>query len=418
MKILIVTQYYFPENFKSNDLSFELQKRGHDVTVLTGLPNYPEGKLFEGYGVFKNRKQLINGVKIIRSLLLLRGKGGGVRLFLNYFSFAFFASLKAFFLNFSNKYDAVIVHEPSPITQFYPALLLKKLQNVPVYFWVMDLWPESLEVAGGVKNKFVLQFFKNMVIRFYENSEKILITSNGFRKSILEKGDFADKLEYFPNWAEDAISEGDVNFLIPELPIGFKVMFAGNVGEAQDLEAIMEAALELKNQNEIKFIIVGDGRKMPFVQDFIQKNNLENTIQTVGRFPVEAMASFFAKADVMLVSLKDDKIFNLTVPAKVQAYMSASKPIVAMLNGEGAEIIEEANCGLAVPAGNSKKLAETILKMSELPLVELEQMGINSRRFFLENYQLSSCIDNLERILNLNNADPFIKRQLQKHQIN
>ena len=242
MKILIVTQYYFPENFKSNDLSFELQKRGHDVTVLTGLPNYPEGKLFEGYGIFKNRKQLINGVKVIRSLLLLRGKGGGIRLFLNYFSFAFFASLKAFFLNFSNKYDAIIVHEPSPITQFYPALLLKKLQNVPVYFWVMDLWPESLEVAGGVKNKFVLQFFKNMVIRFYENSEKILITSNGFRKSILEKGDFADKLEYFPNWAEDAISEGNVNFLIPELPIGFKIMFAGNVGEAQDLEAIMEAA--------------------------------------------------------------------------------------------------------------------------------------------------------------------------------
>ncbi len=418
MKILIVTQYYFPENFKSNDLSFELQKRGHDVTVLTGLPNYPEGKIFEGYGIFKNRKQLINGVKVIRSLLLLRGKGGGIRLFLNYFSFAFFASLKAFFLNFSNKYDAVIVHEPSPITQFYPALLLKKLQNVPVYFWVMDLWPESLKVAGGVKNKFVLQFFKNMVIRFYENSEKILITSNGFRKSILEKGDFADKLEYFPNWAEDAISEGDVNFPIPELPIGFKVMFAGNVGEAQDLEAIMEAALELKNQNSIKFIIVGDGRKMPYVQDFIHKNNLEDTMLTVGRFPVEVMASFFAKADVTLVSLKDDKIFNLTVPAKVQAYMSASKPIVAMLNGEGAEIIEEANCGLAVPAGNSKKLAAMILKMSKLPSAELEQMGINSRKFFLENYQLSICIDNLERILNLNKADPFIKRQLQKHHIN
>ena len=150
MKILIVTQYYFPENFKSNDLSFELQKRGHDVTVLTGLPNYPEGKMYDGYGLFKNRKQKINGVKIIRSLLLLRGKGGGIRLFLNYFSFAFFASVQAFFLSFKNKYDAVIVHEPSPITQFYPALLLKKLQNVPVYFWVMDLWPESLEIAGGI----------------------------------------------------------------------------------------------------------------------------------------------------------------------------------------------------------------------------------------------------------------------------
>ena len=401
MKILIVTQYYFPESFKSNDLSFELQKRGHEVTVLTGLPNYPEGKMYDGYGVFKNRKQEINGVKVIRSLLLLRGKGGGIRLFLNYFSFAFFASIKAFFLNFGNKYDAVIVHEPSPITQFYPALLLKKLQNAPVYFWVMDLWPESLEIAGGVKNKFILNFFKKMVITFYKNSEKILITSKGFKNSIVEKGDFENKLEYFPNWAEDSISEGDQNFPVPDLPVGFKVMFAGNVGEAQDMESIMNSALALKDHSEIKFIIVGDGRKMPFVQHFIEKNNLQKTVFTVGRFPVEAMASFFAKADVMLVSLKDDKIFNLTVPAKVQAYMSASKPIVAMLNGEGAEIIEEAKCGLAAPAGDSNKLAETILKMASLPKEELLQMGENSRNFFQANYQLSTCIDNLERILNL-----------------
>ena len=401
MKILIVTQYYFPESFKSNDLSFELQKRGHEVTVLTGLPNYPEGKMYDGYGVFKNRKQEINGVKVIRSLLLLRGKGGGIRLFLNYFSFAFFASIKAFFFFFGNKYDAVIVHEPSPITQFYPALLLKKLQNAPVYFWVMDLWPESLEIAGGVKNKFILNFFKKMVITFYKNSEKILITSKGFKNSIVEKGDFENKLEYFPNWAEDSISEGDQNFPVPDLPVGFKVMFAGNVGEAQDMESIMNSALALKDHSEIKFIIVGDGRKMPFVQDFIEKNNLQKTVFTVGRFPVEAMASFFAKADVMLVSLKDDKIFNLTVPAKVQAYMSASKPIVAMLNGEGAEIIEEAKCGLAAPAGDSNKLAETILKMASLPKEELLQMGENSRNFFQANYQLSTCIDNLERILNL-----------------
>lgn len=418
MKILIVTQYYFPENFKSNDLSFELQKRGHDVTVLTGLPNYPEGKMFDGYGIFKNRKQEINGVKIIRSLLLLRGKGGGIRLFLNYFSFAFFASIKAFILNFNNKYDAVIVHEPSPITQFYPALLLKKLQNVPVYFWVMDLWPESLEIAGGVKNKFVLNFFQKMVIGFYKNSEKILITSKGFKKSILEKGDFESKLEYFPNWAEDAISEGDKNFPIPNLPTGFKVMFAGNIGEAQDMDGIMDAALELKEQPEIKFIIVGDGRKMPYVQEFIQKNNLEKTVITVGRFPVEAMASFFDKADVMLVSLKDDKIFNLTVPAKVQAYMSASKPIVAMLNGEGAEIIDEAKCGLTAPAGNSKQLAATILKMSYLPSLELSKMGENSRHFFQANYQLSSCIDNLESILNQKPLDHHLKTELQKHRLN
>ncbi|HQC06450.1 MAG TPA: glycosyltransferase family 4 protein [Kaistella chaponensis] len=404
MKILIVTQYYFPESFKSNDLSFELQKRGHEVTVLTGLPNYPEGKMFEGYGIFKNRTQEINGVKVIRSLLLLRGKGGGIRLFLNYFSFAFFASIKVFFLSFSNKFDAVIVHEPSPITQFYPALLLKKLQKVPVYFWVMDLWPESLEILGGVKNKFVLNLFTKMVTNFYENSEKILITSKGFKKSILEKGNFKNKLEYFPNWAEDSISQGDVNYPIPNLPEGFKVMFAGNVGEAQDMEAVMNSALYLKNHSKIKLIIVGDGRKMSFVQEFIQQNNLQETVITVGQFPLDAMASFFAKADMMLVSLRDDAIFNITVPAKTQAYMSASKPIIAMLNGEGAEIIEEANCGVSVPAGDSKKLAEIIVKMSELDPEVLKNMGENSRNFFLENYSLPSCIDNLERILKLKNS--------------
>lgn len=403
MKILIVTQYYFPENFKSNDLSFELQKRGHDVTVLTGLPNYPEGKMYEGYGLFKNRNQTINGVKVIRALLLLRGKGGGIRLFLNYFSFAFFASVKVFFLSFRNKYDAVIVHEPSPITQFYPALLLKKLQKVPVYFWVMDLWPESLEIAGGIKNKFVLNFFKKMVISFYKNSEKILITSKGFKKSILEKGDFGAKLEYFPNWAEESISHGDTSFEIPSLPDGFKVMFAGNVGEAQDMESIMQAALLLKDHANIKVIIVGDGRKMPYVQQFIKDHALENTVITLGRFPVEAMAAFFAKADVMLVSLKDDPIFNLTVPAKIQAYMSAAKPILAMLNGEGAEIILEAGCGETAPAGNAHKLAETVMKMSELSAEELKNMGLNSSAYFQKNYTLASCITNLESILNEKN---------------
>ncbi|CEN44733.1 Putative glycosyltransferase (fragment) [Capnocytophaga canimorsus] len=167
MKVLIVTQYYYPENFKSTDLSFELQKRGYDVTVLTGLPNYPEGKIYKGYGFFKNRRQEINGVKIIRSLLLPRGKGGGVRLFFNYYSFAFFACLKALCLSFRNRYDAIIVHEPSPIIQFYPALLLKKLQKTPIYFWVMDLWPESLEIAGGVRNKIVLGYYERLVKKFF-----------------------------------------------------------------------------------------------------------------------------------------------------------------------------------------------------------------------------------------------------------
>lgn len=399
MNILIITQYFFPETFKSTDLAFELQKRGHQVTVLTGIPNYPEGEIYEGYGYKKNRIQNIKGVEIIRSLLLPRGKGGGVRLFVNYYSFAFFASLKARKLARKKKFDAIIVHEPSPITQFYPALAVNKIQKAPIYFWVMDLWPESLEIAGGVKNKTVLNYYKRVVQGFYRASEKILITSKGFKKSILEKGNFADKIEYFPNWAEESISEGETNFPIPDLPEGFKIIFAGNVGEAQDMDTIMKAALLLKNHKEIKFIIVGDGRKMPFVQEFVVEHQLQETVYTVGRFPVEAMSTFFSKADLLLVSLKDDPIFNLTVPAKVQAYMSSGKPILAMLNGEGAETINEANCGFTVPSSDEIKLAEVIEKVASLDKEVLKQKGQNGKVYFTERFTLKSCIDNLERIL-------------------
>jgi len=399
MKILIVTQYFYPENFKSNDMAFELKKRGHEVTVLTGIPNYPEGKIYDGYGFFKTRKQIINGVEIIRALLMPRGKGGGIRLFINYFSWAFFASLKAIQISSSKKFDVIIVHEPSPITQFYPALALKKLQKTPIYFWVMDLWPESLEIAGGIKNEFILNSFTKMVQKFYKESEKILITSKGFKKSILEKGDFEDKIHYFPNWAEDTISFGNKEFPIPTLPEGFKIMFAGNIGEAQDMDNIMTAALHLKHNKNIKFILVGDGRKMPFVQDFIKNNNLEETVYTVGRYPVEAMASFFNVADALLVSLKDDPIFNLTVPAKVQAYMSSGKPIIAMLNGEGAETIVEANCGFAVPAGNSDKLAEVINQASQMTDEHLLGLGENGKRFYETHYKMEECISNLEKII-------------------
>ena len=206
MKILLVTQYFYPENFKSNDIAFELAKRGYDVTVLTGLPNYPKGKIYKGYGIFKKRKETVNGVKIIRTLVIPRGKGGGMMLALNYISWAVIASFRAFFLALNKKFDTVIVHETSPITQGFPALVIKKIQSIPIYFWVLDLWPESLQSAGGINNRYVLDFFTAVTRLMYRKSDKILISSRGFRQSILEKGDFADKLIYFPNWAEDIFS--------------------------------------------------------------------------------------------------------------------------------------------------------------------------------------------------------------------
>ena len=399
MKVLLVTQYFFPENFKSNDIAFELVKRGHEVTVLTGLPNYPEGKIYNGYGFFKKRNEIINGVKVIRTLLIPRGKGGGIRLFLNYFSWAFFASIRALFLAFQDKFDAVLVHEPSPITQGFPAIVIKKIQKIPLHFWVLDLWPESLTSAGGIKNKTVLSFFTRMVKYIYNNSDKILISSKGFKDSILTKGNYEDKLVYFPNWAEDSILMGNSNYPIPDLPKGFKILFAGNIGVAQDVNSIIKTALILKEKLDIHFVFVGDGRSKTELEDFVIANQLSQTVHFMGRFPIDAMKAFFTKSDVLLVSLKDELIFNVTVPAKLQAYLCTQKPILGILNGEGAELIKEANCGFSTNAGNSEGLAQEIVKLYGLNEVQRNILGENGFRYFEENFTMTKCIDNLELIL-------------------
>jgi glycosyltransferase involved in cell wall biosynthesis len=399
MRVLLVTQYFYPENFKSNDIAFELTKRGHEVTVLTGIPNYPQGSFYQGYGLFRKRRQYINGVKIRRALLFPRGKGGGVRLALNYFSWALFASIHAFFLSLFYRFEAIVVHEPSPITQGLPAIVVKKMQHIPIYFWVLDLWPESLISAGGVTNAKILGFFTRIVKVVYNNSDKILISSQGFRESILQKGNYGDKLIYFPNWAENVFSELNSSFELPELPTGFLVMFAGNIGEAQDFDHVMRTALLLKEKKDIKFVFIGDGRKRAWVESFIFQHNLFDTVFCLGRFPLETMPSFFNKADVMLLSLKDELIFNLTVPAKLQAYMAAAKPVIAMLNGEGRNIIHKSNCGLSVGAADYEGLAKSICELKMMKVEERMRLGMNGRDFCMRHFSLDKCIDNLCLIL-------------------
>ena len=402
MNVLIVTQYFYPENFKSNDLAFELQKRGYNVTVLTGIPNYPHGKFYKGYGVFKKRKEVINGVEVLRTLVIPRGNGGGVMLAMNYLSWAFIASIWAFFMSLSHRYDLVIVHETSPITQGFPALVVKAIRRCPIYFWVLDLWPESLQAAGGINNRYVLSFFTWVTKVMYRGSDKILVSSKGFRKSILDKGDFEHKIVYFPNWAEDVFAappglSPEQEKVVDSLPDGFKVMFTGNIGEAQDFVHVMEAAKLLKDNNKIKFILIGDGRKRQWVTDYIEKNDLSETVIWLGRFPLDMMPAFCSRADVLFLALKDDFIFSLTAPAKLQSYMAVGKPIVAMIDGETQNIISEAQCGICVNAGDYKAFADSILSMSEDSA--LERLGYSGYEYFKANFSKKICFDRLEELI-------------------
>lgn len=399
-RVLIISPHFHPEDFKCNEVAFELAKRGYDVTALSDIPNYPHGKFYKGYGLFRRRREVVNGVKIIRTAMIPRGNGSGLRLALNYVSFAITACIRAIFMALFGKYDTIIVHQLSPITVGLPALIIKKLRpKTKLLFWVLDLWPESLEVAGGITNKHILGVFESIAKWCYKSSDQILMSSKGFKESICTKGNFTDKLIYFPNWADGDLTKNSENEL-PTIPAGFKIMFAGNVGEAQDFDHTLEAfkILRDKGHKDILFLIVGNGRKMEWVESYISDNNLKDIVHCLGRHPLESMSKFFASADVLYLALKDCSIFNLTCPAKLQAYMSVGKPVLAMLNGEGANIINDAQCGLSVPAGGSEKLADAIIQMKNFSLEELQTMGNNGKAYCINNFAFEK---NMSKLINL-----------------
>lgn len=397
-RILLVTQYFYPENFKSNELAFELVKRGYEVDALVGIPNYPEGKYFKGYGIFSKRHEVVNGVRVYRCFQTPRGKGGW-RLPINYFTFVFFGSLRVLFHLVWKKYDCIIGHEPSPIFQAYPALLMRMFKKIPFYYWIMDLWPDAMMSGGGVKNRKILRIVDSLVKGIYNRCDKILITSKPFRRAINEKGDYNDKIIYYPNWSVD-MSKLKAGIDIPKLPKGFKIMVAGNLGSAQCLDKIAEVMMELKNVPEVKWIFVGDGSKKAWLDDFIQNNGLENNAVTVGRYPADAMPAFFQQANAMLVTLKGGfRHLEMVVPARLQSYMSAGRPVLAMLGEGGAEIIEESGCGYVVPAGDSKALAKVIAEKVLTNKTAFEEMGAKGRKYYEDNYTLDMCIDNLVEII-------------------
>ena len=399
MRILLVTQYFYPEVFKSNDLAFELVKRGHQVDALVGIPNYPEGKYFKGYGLFKKRHEVVNGVNVYRCFQTPRGKGGW-RLPINYFSFVVSGCLQVLFrFAWKKRYDCIIGHEPSPIFQAYPALLLRKLRKTPFYYWIMDLWPDAMMSGGGVKNQKVLGFVDKLVKGIYKRTDKILITSKRFRESIAAKGDFADKIIYFPNWSDDILSMPD-DYEIPQLPEGFKIMVAGNMGSAQNPDAIAKVMLGLKDVPEVKWVFVGGGSKLEWLKEFINENGLSDKAVCLGQYPFKAMPAFYKQADAMLVTLRAGfPHLEAVVPARLQSYMSAGRPVLAMIGCGGADIVEEAGCGYAVPAGDADALVKVIREKVLADKEAFARLGENSRRYYEENFRMDMCIDNLEIII-------------------
>lgn len=396
MKIVVVTQYFYPEDFKVNDLVKGLVERGHQVTVLTGKPNYPFGTIFKGYRQWGVQHEQVFGANVIRVPVIPRGKGGGKALITNYFSFVLFSCAFVLFHRFPA--DKVFCWGTSPILQAYAGLLLKRKQRVNASYWVQDLWPESVEATGKKLRPRTNKWLTKMVRYIYAHMDTLFLQSPAFKRSVEEKGKFNAKYVYAPNWAEEIfldkalINKEKYKALMPK---GFIVMFAGNVGAAQDFDSVVLAAAEIKAHPHIHWVIVGDGRKREAAQRKVNELGLNANVHFMGRHPLADMPSFFVHADALLVSLRDEPIFALTIPSKTQSYMAFGKPILSMLNGTGNEIIEKAECGLTAPATAYQTLAKNVVRLSEMPIQQLQQMGENGKRYYQAHFQKEKVIDTI-----------------------
>ena len=397
MRILLISQYFWPENFQINDVAIGLKDRGYDVTVLTGIPNYPGGKAFQGYTSFAFQTESFNGIPVVRTPHLLRARGRGRDLALNFLSFALSASLSAV-CRLGKTFDIIFVYEPSPITVGLPAVLLKKLRKIPFVFWVQDLWPESLTATGAVRSTLIVRAVAEMVKFIYRHCDRILIQSRAFIEPIQKLGVESDRIYYLPNSAETLYSPiPPTSARLPDVgwPAGFRVLFAGNVGAAQDFPTILSAAETLKSYRDIHWIILGDGRMLNWVRQEVDSRGLTRNVHLLGRFPAESMPHFFSLAEVLLVTLKKDPIFSITIPSKIQAYLACGKPIIAALDGEGSRIINEAEAGVTCEAEDPQALVDGVMKMYKMNSKDRQKLGLKGRQYFEQNFEREKLIDRL-----------------------
>lgn len=393
MKILVVCQHFYPEMFRINDICFELAKKGNDVTVLTGLPNYPKGKVFSEYKWFKNRNQIVNGVKIKRCSLIGRGNTT-IKMGLNYMWFGIFGSLKALFMK--KDFDLIYVYQLSPISMVWPAIVIKKIMHIPLIIHCLDQWPISVTTGPIQKKSILYKILYNMSVNTYNSADVITISSKSFKKYFENELHISSKnkgLLYYPSYAESDYE--NIDTIDNDT---FDLLFAGNIGPAQSVETIIEAANILKENKKIKFHIVGDGLNRQICEKMMKNYKLDN-VTFYGFHSVEDMPKYYSLADACLITMVNNEVVNSTLPAKVQSYMIAGKPIIGAISGEVKNVIEEAKCGLCCESLDYRKLAELILEASKNKK-KLKQWADNSKKYYLNHFEKNKCIVDMEKLFN------------------
>jgi len=390
MNIQVVCQHYYPEQYPLTRICADLAKKGHNISVLTGLPNYPEGYIYKDYRFGKNRRQTIDGVNIVRSFLFPRGKSKA-GLFINYASFAFFSMIKALFIK--KDFDAILVIQSSPVTMAMAGMVLKRLTKKPLYIYTFDLWPESL-VSGGVKpGSKIYNIIKSLSKWIYQSADRIFVSSKKFEEYFYKVHSIKGNIDYLPFYADDS-------FLGVEKPKEDKsdtldLVFAGNIGQMQSVETIIKAAKYLEKE-KVFFHIIGDGSAKEKCETLANESKIKN-LKFYGRMDFSKMPEMYTMADAMLITLSNNELISYTLPNKVLSYMAAGKPIIAGVNGEAAKVIRDAECGYVADAEDYMGLADVIREF--IKTENKEELSKNSRKYYNNNFTMDIFIERLKKLM-------------------
>ena len=401
MKLLIISQYFWPENFRVNELAEELTELGHKLTILTGYPNYPQGEIYEEFKKNKFNYKEFKDTEIIRVPILPRKKDK-INLLLNYISFLSNSIFLGYFKLRGKNFDAIITYQLSPVTVGITSAFFSYVKNCPNILWILDLWPDTLVALNILKRKWQIKILKILVNWIYSRCDIILAQSKSILKEINNYSSIKNNTYYFPSWGEsDLFFKSKVPAPEVKLKNIFTIMFAGNIGEAQDFPNILKAVkdLSLKNIDCFRLVIIGEGSKKEWLKKEIKRLNIEKYFEIHKSYPFKRMGSFFQHADILLVSLLNKKVFNMTIPGKVQFYLSSGVPIIGMICGEGAKIIRESKGGFVCDSGDYLSLSKIIEETIKVDKKELQNIGLNGKEYADKEFSKTKLINKLNKIL-------------------
>ena len=395
--ILVISQYFYPESFRINDMATEWVKRGYEVTVLTGIPNYPMGEYFEGYSKDGPKEEEWNGIRVIHLPIEARHTGS-IGMIKNYLSYV--AEGRKWVRKNDIKANYVFTFEVSPMTQALVGVWYAKKQKIPHVLYVTDLWPENVEIITGIHNKLFLGSIQKMVDYIYKHCDRILTCSNSFIKAIEKRKISSEKIEFWPQYAEDfykPLPDSTVSD-IPQDGV-FNMIFAGNIGYAQGLDILVKAAVALKDKGKtVRFNIIGDGRYLAEFQTEIKDKQVENYFNFIPRKPAKEVPAYLAKGDALLITLSKSEVFSITIPAKTQSCFACGKPILVSADGEVQEIVREAGAGLSSNSEDVEGFVNNVIAMSNMGKEELERYANNALAYSKTHFDKETLLSRIDEI--------------------